>query len=585
MSSPALKVIFEFGGFCADTERRLLLRDGHRVEVDSKAFDLLTTLARNCGRTVPKEELIQTVWNGRTVEENNLSVQISALRKALGEGASEHRYIVTVPGEGYRFVGSSIAPDRAPQKDVQTERTIAVLPFKIMNKRAGVASALGIGIADAVISRLATVSGLIARSTSAVLRYPSLSQTPARAGSELRVDFLLEGTIHRARGRVRVQVQLVQVAAEAVLWTAKFDETLTNIIAVEDSISERVAQALMISLSEGDLKRLRERHTQSIEAHEFYLSGRYHWSQRTLPNLKIAIKHFEQALQADPHYALALSGIAQCYLVLGSYNHLAPSNTFPKAKAAAKKALQINRCVADAHACLAHVNMYFDWDWNSAELRFQEAVGLDSHSATVHHWYGVFLTYRGRFEEASKELRLAEGLDPVSLSIRMARVQLAYFERRFDIAALLCNEVLRIAPNFAPANFWLGTILSLESAKMEDGVRLLQRATTLLGGSHGYPVALGILGHALARSGDHRAAQGLLTRLEKLSRRQYVSGVVPAFVHVGLGQTEKALKSLRAARRQRSDLLVHLGVEPIFDPLRHTRGFAAILRTVGLCGA
>jgi serine/threonine-protein kinase len=579
MLSQSVQTVYDFNDFSADTERRLLLCKGHPVGVSSRAFDILTVLIQNGGRTISKEELIRAVWNGRTVEENNLSVHISALRKALGEHPSEHRYIVTVPGEGYRFVASPRNQPASHLEQTQTAVSLAVLPFNVPHKPAWMA-ALGVGIADAVINRLASLPGLVVRPTSTVLRYPSLAQSAVSAGAELAVNFVLEGTLHHVRGRLRVQAQLVQVAAEAVLWTGKFDECVTNIVEVEDSISERVAQALMTTLTAADARRLRERQTESVEAHEAYLAGRYHWSQRSLPGLRKAIKCFERALEADSRYALAWNGIAQCYLVLGSYNHLSPSSTFPKAKSAAQEALRLDDRLADAHTCIAHVNMYFDWDWRSSEERFQRAAVLEPRSATVHHWYGVFLTYRGHFERAQRELQLAEKLDPVSLNIRMAHVQLAYFERQFAIAAARCKDVLRVAPNFAPANFWLGTICANEEAMLNEAIKHLRRAVSLLGG--GYPVALGILGYALGRTGTRPAARRILQRLRKLSERQYVSAVVPAFVHAGLGQTEEALECLSTACRQRSDLLVHLGVEPMFDPLRSTASFQAILRTVGL---
>jgi tetratricopeptide (TPR) repeat protein len=404
----------------------------------------------------------------------------------------------------------------------------------------------------------------------------------AISGSELGVNFLLEGTIRQLRGRIRVNVQLVRVATDTVLWTGKFDEEFRNIFAVEDSISERVAQALIVTFTEKEAMRLRKRHTEHVEAHQCYLSGRYYWSQRTLEGLNKAIKYFERALRADPAYALAWTGIAQTYLILGSYNHLPPSSTFPKAKMAAERALELDNSLAEAHACLAHVSMYFDWDWNHSESEFIRARALDPHSATVHHWYGVFLTYLGRFEQASREIRQAEELDPISLNIRMAHVQTAYFERRFHAAAVQCQRVLETSPNFAPANFWLGTIFSQQPEKLEEAVKCLRRAITLLGGSQGYPVALGILGHALARSGKRQPARDLLALLSDASKRQYVSPVVPAFIHVGLGQTEEALGCLQAARSQRSDLLVHLGVEPIFDGLRANRGFRTLLQSIGL---
>jgi DNA-binding winged helix-turn-helix (wHTH) protein/tetratricopeptide (TPR) repeat protein len=585
MQSPPATRLYEFGAFRADPVRCLLLRSGRPVNLNSKAFEILMVLVRNCGRTVPKEQLIQTVWNGRAVEENNLTVQISALRRALGEGPNEHRYIVTMPGEGYRFVANITALDTPVQDEEAgkcSPRSLAVLPFKLLKKTKS-GAALGMGIADALINRLASLHNLIVRPTSAVLRYTSMEQKTAIAGSELRVNFLLEGTIRQVRGRIRVHVQLARVAANALVWTGKFDEDFKNIFAVEDSISERVAQALTVTLSETEVMRLRKRATEHVEAYQWYLSGRYYWSLRSLQGLNKAIRCFERALRADPEYALAWSGIAQCHLILGSYNHLPPSRTFPKAKMAAEKALQLDDGLAEAHASLAHVSMYFDWDWNRSESGFQRAVALDPRSATAHHWYGVFLTYLGRFEQAFREIQQAEELDPISLNIQMARVQAAYFERRFETAALQCRQILETAPQFAPANFWLGTIFSQQSEKLDDAVAYLRRAITLLGGSRGYPVALGILGHALARSGQEASARGLLARLSNISKRQYVSPVVPAFIHAGLGQPEQALRCLEAARAQRSDLLVHLGVEPIFESLRTNSRFRTLLQGMGFC--
>src|SRR5437764_5144291 len=333
--------LLNFGPFTLDPDRRVLLREGAPVALTPKTFETLALLVRNSGRVVEKAELMDALWPDAVVEENNLNQQISALRKALGDRAEEGRYIKTVPGHGYRFIASPAAAAdsdrvvprrkilpitlatvaaillvaggvwlwRSRQAPAAQPRSIAVLPFKSLS---GGDEYLGLGLTDALITRLSNVRGMIVRPTSAVRRYGQEGD-PLAAGRQLHVDAVLDGTIQRMNDRVRVTVRLLNVGDGAALWGDTFDDRFTGFFAVEDSISERLTRALALRLSEEERKGLTARGTSNLEAHQWYLKGRYYSAQWTVDGFTRALDAFHRAIAIDPTYALAYAGQADAY--------------------------------------------------------------------------------------------------------------------------------------------------------------------------------------------------------------------------------------------------------------------------------
>ena len=585
---------YEFGPFRLDTVRSLLLRNGEQVSLSPKAFETLSVLVRNRGRVVRKEELIKQIWPDSYVEESNLTQNIFVLRKALGEGPNDHRYIVTIPGQGYRFVApvreaaEAAAEVSAPRRDFERGDaaepaarvpSVAVLPFRTLSGESeGDNRYLGSGLADALITRLSSVRQLAVRSTAAVLKYADADRNPLAAGRDLGVDTVLDGYVQRAGERIRVTVQLVRLSDGATLWAEKFDEKFTDVFAVQDSISERVAGALTVRLTEEEQRLLTKRYTENSEAFQAYIRGRYFWNKRTVEGLKKGIEFAQQAIAIDPTYALAYVGLADSYNLLPGHGGLPPKDFFPKAKAAALRALEIDPTLAEAYASLGFVSYRFDWDWQTSGQHFRRAVELKPNYPTAHHWHGESLAPLACFAESTAALERAQQLDPLSLPINADLGQTLYFARRYEESASHLTKVLEMDGSFVRASVILGAVFTQQGLH-EEAVRVLGRAVEL---SEGHALAVSGLGHAYAAAGQADNARQQLERLRRLAAERYVSHYNLAVVHAGLGERGAALDLLERAFEHRDVWLVWLKVNPRFDALRAEPRFARLVGRVGI---
>jgi len=581
--------VYRFGPFRLDPVRRLLTKIDEPVPLPSKAFDLLLVLVQHSGAALHKAELLRRVWPDARVEEGNLSQTVFVLRKALGERPNEHRYVVTIPGFGYRFV-TPVTWDRGSGlEDLRTRKdpraigaagallSLAVLPFTTLGLAAG-EEYIGLGITDALITKLGSVRGVTVRPTTAVLRYQERPPDPLAAASELNVDVVLNGTIQRSAGRIRVAVHVIRVDDGAMLWAGHFDEKLTDLFAVEDSIADQVARALTLTLTEEERQRLARRNTQNTDAYHAFLKGRFFWNKRTEDGLRKGITQFEEAIAHDPDFALAYAGIADCYNLLCGYGALPPREGYPRARQAAERALELDERLAEAHTSLAYATLHFYWDWAAAEREFLRALSLNPNYPTAHQWYGSYLAALGRFQEAIAEIDHALNLDPLSLMINADRGWLLFFARQHDRAIEQLRKTIEMDPNF-PLAHWLLGINKEQTGGIEDAISELRKAASL---SEAIPFALASLGHALARSGKQEDARAVLEQLSELSARRYVSPYSMATVHIGLGQVNQAIEWLDRAADERSNWMIFLNVDPIFDPIRTEPGCRRIAQRIGL---
>jgi DNA-binding winged helix-turn-helix (wHTH) protein/tetratricopeptide (TPR) repeat protein len=586
--SEELQTCYEFGPFRIDAQRCLLLREGVPMSLSPKAFETLVVLVENNGRIVKKEELISRIWPNSFVEEGNLTQNIFVLRKALGEGPNDHRYIVTVPGQGYRFVAPvktsshqleafSPSPRPAPESFAHAAAiaSLAVLPFKTLGENGYY---LGPGLADALITRLSSISKVAVRPTTAVLRYTDPEQNVVAVGQELGVDTVLDGHLQRLDERIRVTVQLVRTSDGKTLWAEKFDEKFTDVFAVQDSISEQVTRALMLKLTAEEQELLTKRYTENTEAFRAYIKGRYFWNKRTVEGLEKSIEYARQAISIDRSYALAYVGLADSYNLLAGHGGLAPKETFPKAKAAALKALDLDPALAQAYTSLGFVSYRFDWDWPHAEQYFKQAIELNPNYATAHHWYGESLVVTGRFEDSISALERAQELDPLSLPINTDLAQSLFFARRYDESEEQLRKTLEMDQNFVRACIICGGVYE-QKGMYEESIAILQKAAAL---SEGNTLALSGLGHVYAVSGKEGEARRILLELKQLARQRYVSAYNIGMVHAGLGEKKAALDWLVKAYHQRDVWLVWLKVNPRFDNLRAESRFTDLMRRVGL---
>ena len=603
--------VYAFGPFLLDIGERRLSREGEVVPLTAKALDLLQVLVENHGHLLQKDELMRRVWPDAAVEENNLTVTISALRKALGEGPTERTYIETVPRRGYRFLAevrpaggsppppagrrpargraivagaailaalaavAAVRKGKAPAAAAVPVRSMAVLPFRSLTNDG---DHLGLGMADALITRLAGTNLLRVRSTGSVQRYAAPGVDPLAVGRELAVDSVLEGSLQTSGNRLRTTVRLLRVGDGSTVWAGTFDERLTDIFSVQDSISERIVEALSLQLSDAQ-RRTPRRYTSDTEAYQLYLRGRFFWDKRTRDGFERGTAYFRQAVEKDPSYALAHSGLADSYIGMTYYHYAAPHVSMPLARAAALKALEIDDSLAEAHVSLAHVKTNYEWDWREADRLFTKAIALRPEYARAHQWYGIhYLTPAGRLEEAVAAVRRARQLEPLSPVFNAFVGATLFFAGRPDEAIEECRKTVDLHPDFGVAHWYLGRV-HLEEGRHREALDALRRAVTLSGGS---PLMKGTLGVGYARAGDRPAAEATLRELEALRAAGYASAVDFAVVHAALGDRESAFRWLDRATEERAFHLIYLKVWPELDPLRQDPRFAALVRRLGL---
>lgn len=637
--APQSRRIYHFGPYRLEVLTRRLLKGAEEVAVAPKAFDLLVSLIERRQRAVGKAELMQLLWPDSFVAESNLTQTIFVLRKTLGDTPEGSQYIATVPRHGYRFTAPvQEAPDAAPALPVDPERvdppaavlvpaasvppraaswrarlvvasiavvllgsaaylalsltkippaaappragvtSLAVIPFKALWAGGDEAEYLGVGMADTLITRLGNVRQITVRSTRAVLDATKTTRDLAEVGRALKVDHVLDGSIQRVDDRLRVTVQLVDVRNGSPLWTDAFDESFTNIFDVQDSISKRVAEALLLNLSGRDRAQLQKRDTDNIQAYQLYVRGRYHWNRRGEADLRRSIQYFEQALDRDPRYALAYAGTADAYNMMANWSFMPAREAYTRAQAAASKALEIDGDLAEAQIAMVFARFLLDRDWAAADRGFRDALAKNPAYAPGHQWYGIYLASTGQTEKAVAEVRRAAELEPLSSIINSVLSWVQYLGRQYDDAIAQCRATLEMDPNYYAAYVYLGE--SYEQKGMYAEAReSLERARKISGGK---ARDLGALGHLYAKSGQRAEALKVLRELERQSAAAFVEPFYIALVHLGLNDTDRALDLLEKSQANGFPWMIHWNVSPRLDPVRSHPRFVALLKGAGL---
>jgi TolB-like protein/DNA-binding winged helix-turn-helix (wHTH) protein/Flp pilus assembly protein TadD len=435
------------------------------------------------------------------------------------------------------------------------------------------------GLTEETIARLGGLQperlGVIARTS--VMGYKHGDKRLDQIGRELDVQYVLEGSVRRDRNRLRITAQLIQVKDQSHLWAQEYDRSSQDIIALQDDVAAGVTQEIQARWAI-EARGHPERHQPAnAEAYDAYLRGRYSLNRRTEEGLHNALGYFHAALEADPGYALAYAGLADCYVLMVSTYDISPEATVVQARAAANKALALDPGLAEPHAVLAVIAQNHDWNWEESEREFKLAMAADPANPTLHHWYSAGLAARGRFEESVHEIAIARRLDPISLPIRTAEGAESYMARRYDDALGELSRIVEIEPNYANAYLyrgltyeqqgkWKEAIADLEtSAKLDDSLR-----------------SAAMLGEAYALAGDKTRARKILNELQVRAKREHVSPLYPAIIHTGLGDKDLAFSELEGAVEERATDLLGIKVVALYDPLRSDQRFAALLRKVGL---
>ncbi len=455
--------------------------------------------------------------------------------------------------------------------------SLAVLPFTNASSDPNT-EYLSDGITESLINSLSQLSSLTVMSRNSVFRYKGREIDAQAAGRELKVQAVLIGRVAQRFANVSISAELVDVRNNRQIWGDQFNRKLSDIQAVQEEIAREISGKLRQRLTGEEKKRLTKRYTENAEAYGLYLKGRYHWNKRTGEDLQKGIGYFQQAIEKDPTYALAYAGLADSYALLNEYAGLPSRETFPKAKAAALKALEIDDTLAQPHAALALVHLYFDWDFSSAEKEYRRAIELDPKYPTAHHWYSLYLSWLGRHEEAIAESERANELDPLSPIISIVRAVAFYYARQYDRAIEAARRTLELNKGFSPALLFLG--LALEQKKMyPEAIAAFEEAVRLPGRSI---EAVAPLGHAYAVSGRREEAMRLIEELKGRSERGYEPLNI-ALVHAGLGQNDEAMRWLEKAYQARSAWLITLALKvgPRWDALRSDARFQDLLRRIG----
>jgi TolB-like protein/Tfp pilus assembly protein PilF len=456
------------------------------------------------------------------------------------------------------------------------EKSIAVLPFDNLSRDPDNAY-FAEGVQDEILTRLAKVADLKVISRTSTQRFKSAPSDLREIAKQLGVAHVLEGSVQRANDQIRVNVQLINALTDAHLWAETFDRKLTDIFAVESEIAKTIADTLQTKLSGSEQRAIAARPTESTEAHQLYLKGRFFWNKRTGNDLKKSIDYFQQAIAADPNYALAYAGVADAYVFLPGYTAGAPRDCYPKAMVAAKKALELDDTLAEAHTTLALAIWYYDFDFSQANREFQRAIELNPNYATGHQQYGNnTLSALDRFDEAIAEGKRAVELDPLSLVINADLGMNYYYARRYDEAIAQLRKTLEMDPGYYYAHVNLGQVLAAKRA-FGEAISEYQKARAL----NDDPFVLGLLGHAYASSGNKTEALKILDQLKEVSRQRYVSMYSFAIVYLALDDKQEALRWLEQTYQDRAGADIGwIRVDSLLDPLHGDPGFEALAEKI-----
>jgi len=630
--------LYEFGEFRLDAQRRTLQRGQELVALTPKAFDLLLQLIQSAGKTVTKDDLMKTVWPDSFVEESNLTQTIFMVRKALEE-TSERRYILTVQGQGYRFLvpvkeaamqGPEIEtpappPDAGDVADIQlqsqpqraknwrsiviasavialtlivasniwlwlrrhgaAERSgkimLAVLPFENFTGDAG-QDYFSDGLTEEMISQLGNLDpaqlGVIARTS--VMRYKHSQESIPQIGQDLGVQYVIEGSVRRDSERVRITAQLIQVRDQSHLWAQQYDRDLGHLLQLQGEIARAVANEIEFSLSgRRPIAAAGEAASgaKSYEAYDFYLKGRYFWNKRTAEGFRQAAEYFQQAIDKDPNYGRAYAGLADTFSLMSTW-YVGPQNELmPKARTAALRALELDESLPEAHASLALIKENYEYDWAEAEKEFRRAIQLNPQYATAHEWYAEFLSWQERFDEAFVESERARRLDPLSLIIASDHASVLYYSRQYDSALKQYDSVLELDPNFAHARDGMIPCY-LQLGKYDEAIEGINRRAA----HEENPWTLAWKATAYGHGGHAEEARRALAKLEQVSGSRVDRTATLLIAYLGTGQKERALELLQKAYSEHSNAVVQIKVDPMYDPMRSDPRFADLVRRLRL---
>jgi TolB-like protein/DNA-binding winged helix-turn-helix (wHTH) protein/Flp pilus assembly protein TadD len=630
---------FRFGVFELDLRAGELRKRGLRVRLQEQPLRVLAMLLEHPGEVVTREDLQKQLWPADTFVDfdHGLNKAINKIREALGDSAESPRYVETVSRRGYRFLADvkdadaasvpnpefanqaqppAMAPDRpsvagevAKVKNLSPSHvwkisvfallllaasltiwklhssnrpspaihSLAVLPFESLSNDTS-QDYFADGMTDELISDLGQISALRVISRTSVMSYKRARKPLPQIARELNVDAVVEGTVLRSGDRVRITAQLIEASADKHLWSQSYEGELRNTLALQNDVARAIADEIRISLNPQEQAALKKVRVVNPEAFESYLKGRYFWNKRTGEGLRVALAYFNQAIEEDPNFARAYSGLADTYALLGDWQYavMTPKEALPKAKSAAIKALELDSSLGEAHNSLAFCLDGYEWDFEAAGKEFQRAIELNPNYATAHHWYAWHLGLLGRDDDALAEMRKAENLDPLSLIINSDLAELLLIAHSYDESIRQSRKTLELDPNFALAHNQLGQAY-LQKEMYDPAIAELEKAVQLSAGS---PTCEANLARAYAASGRRSEAEKLLSELKKRSNPSASLASEIAMIYAALGNRDQAMTWLEEGYKERFNPGVML--RPGFDPLRSDPRFEELAGRIGL---
>ena len=631
MTTQAKSYVVRFGVYEFASQTKELRKAGIRIRLEGQPLAVLEMLLKQPGELVTREELQKKLWPADTFVdfEHSLNAAVKRLRAALNDDADQPRYVETLARRGYRFIApqnvadaetgvaaSVLAPTPAVAQTrsmvggrsvwllaiavfalavsgwrwrqwrhpiaapaVPVIRSLAVLPLTNLSGDPS-QEYLADGMTEELIGRLSHIPGLRVISRTSAMHFKNTQFAVPEIAKTLGVDAIVEGSVTREGSHIRVHAQLIRGATDEHIWAEEYQREYRSILGLQDEVARSIAKRIELSLTPQARTSLAPASAVVPEAYEDYLKGRYYFNQRTEDALNKSIANFEQAIALEPNYGLAYSGLADAYALLGFRGSFPSKDALSRAKAAARKAIEIDDTLAEAHASLAFIAETHEWDWATAEREYQRALELNPGDARAHHWYAGYLMYMGRFGEGIAEAQRARDLDPLSLPVNNALAGRLLVAGRVDEALEQVRKTLEIDPRFAPAHQTLGWAY-LNQGKHEQAIQEFRQALQLSGSE---PTDLSLdLGFAYAVAGQREEARGILAKL----KQQHQKGLVPsgsiAILYGALGELNEAFAWLEKAYQEHDPELTYINVpHRRFEPLRRDPRFGKLLVRMGL---
>jgi len=606
-----------------DLARYELSVDGRRVKIERQPMELLIFLAQKKSQLVSREDIIDKLWGKDVFVDVDQSVNavVRKIRIALRDDPAAPKYLETVVGKGYRFIGdvevnspnpaAVDAAEKLPQvTDSRNWKRLAIIPVGVFAvailagwvvyrwRAASAAPERAIrsiavlplanlsgdpsqdyfadGMSDELITDLAKIAALSVVSRTSASRYKGSQKPMVQIAEELKVDAVVEGSVLRSGNRVRITAQLIDAHSDRHLWSESYERDLRDVLALQNEVADAIAQKIQARVIPQTGERSRPRPVNPA-AYDAYLRGRYCWNERTDASLRNAADYFRRAITTDPSYAPAYSGLVDVLITRSHYQFDAPNQVLPEARHAALQAVQLDDASAETHTSLAI--LYVDmWDWNQAEREFQRAISLNPRYATAHHWFSDYLSAVGQHEQAIEEEKKALELEPLSPIINTWMGRRYYFARKYEKAFAAVQGALELDPNFEPGLAHLG-LIAVQLKQYPEAIAAFSKAAQTSAQGRLY---LALLSYGDASAGQNQSSRKIVEQLVKESRQQYVPSYVIAETYVALGDRQRALQWLNRAIDEHSDWMMYMGVDPALDPIRSDPHFSELMRRVGI---